>query len=249
METIIPKMWASFLSILSADFKTQWRNRRAVIMLVIVPVIILISWKGLVAKIGGPFILSSCITIGLTAVGLMGYSNAIARDRDRGVFQRLRVAPIPSSFIMISRLTVQFALIVLITAVVFVAGSYFDKITISPAGYAISFFAAMVGGALYLGLGQAIVGLIKNAETVNSTTRLVYFLFIIVGMLGEFGVLGSEIKNIVHWSPYGTVKCILSASMVPSMWNQQASLALLITVVYASLFSVIGIKKFKWNAR
>ena len=249
METIIPKTSKGFLSLLRADFKTQWRNRRSVIMLVIVPVIILISWKGLVERLGGPFVLASCTTIGLTAIGLMGYSNSIARDRDKGVFQRLRVAPIPPSFIMMSRLTVQLAMILLVTAVVFIGGFYFDKITITPVGYVLGFLASIIGGAVYLGLGQAIVGLIRNAETVNSTTRLVYFLFIIVGMLGEVGILGHDIGNAVHWSPYGTVKSILSAGMQPSLWDYKTSIALLVTLAYALLFSMVGIKKFRWNAR
>ncbi len=99
MQTVIPKPSAALLSLLRADLKTQWRNRRSVVMLLLIPVIILISWKGLIEQLnrmgknGGTFALSSCITIGLTAIGLMGYSNAIARDRDKGVFQRLRVTP------------------------------------------------------------------------------------------------------------------------------------------------------------
>src|SRR5258706_14520284 len=142
METIIPKTSIALSSLLRADFKTQWRNRRSVILLLLVPIIILISWKGLIEKVGGPFVLSSCITIGLTAIGLMGYSNAIARDRDKGVFQRLRVTPVPTWSIMISRLIVQLVMIMLVTTVVFLAGHYYDGITISTEGYALTFITA-----------------------------------------------------------------------------------------------------------
>ena len=135
MHTSIPSTSAILSSLLRADFTTQWRNRRSVILVVLVPVIILISWKGLVEKLGGTFVLSNCITIGLNAIGLMGYSNAIARDRDKGVFQRLRVAPIPSWSIMVSRLLVQLTMILIVTAAIFITGYYFDKISLSPAGY------------------------------------------------------------------------------------------------------------------
>lgn len=234
---------------LRADFTTQWRNRRSFVLVLMVPVVILISWKGIIEHFGGPFALSSCITIGLMAIGLMGYSNAIARDRDKGVFQRLRVAPVPSWCIMISRLTVQLSMILLVTILVFVAGYYFDGITIAPAGYALAFLAAIAGGAVYLGLGQVIVGLIKNPETVNSTTRLVYFIFIMVGMFGDFGALGKEWGEVVKWSPYGTVKHILSGSMQPGIWSNETTLALLATVGYAILLSGIGIAKFRWSTK
>jgi len=247
METTIPKTSAVFASLLRADFTTQWRNRRSFILVLAVPVIILISWKGIIDKLGGAFALSMCITIGLMAIGLMGYSNAIARDREKGIFQRLRVAPVPSWSIMGSRLTVQIIMISLLNILVFVAGYYFDNITISPTGYALAFIAAFVGGAVYLSLGQVIVGLIKNPETVNSTTRLVYFVFIMVGMFGEFGALGDQLTPIVHWSPFGTVRAVLAASMDPSKWNAGTTNALLATIGYSVVLATIGIRKFKWK--
>src|SRR5689334_20015589 len=90
MQTVIPKTSAALTSLLQADLKTQWRNRRSVVLLLLVPVLILISWKGLIAKVGGGFVLSTCVSLGLISIGLMGYTNSIARDRDKGVFQRLR---------------------------------------------------------------------------------------------------------------------------------------------------------------
>lgn len=249
MQTNIPKTSQALAALLRADFTTQWRNRRSLVLVLLVPVIILISWKGLIAQVGGPFALSSCITIGLTAIGLMGYSNAIARDRDKGVFQRMRVAPIPSWTIMISRIIVQLGMILLVTIGAFLTGYYVDHITIPAAGYAMALVAAFVGGAVYLGLGQMIVGLIRNPETVNSTTRLVYFAFILIGMFGEFGMLGTKLQQIIHWSPYGTVKRIVSDSLQPGLWNKESSLALLITIGYAAVFATLGIKWFKWNTR
>ena len=110
METSIPTTSTVLKSLLRSDLKTQWRNRRAVILTVLVPVIILYSWKQIINQIGGAFALGSCITVGLMATGLMGYTNSIARDRDKGIFQRLRVAPLPSWTIMASRLLVQLLL-------------------------------------------------------------------------------------------------------------------------------------------
>jgi ABC-2 type transport system permease protein len=249
MSTAIPKSSTAITALLRSDFITQWRNRRSVILVLVIPVMILISWKGLVNKLGGPFILATCINLGLTAIGLMGYANALARDRDKGIFQRLRVAPVPRSFIMISRLAVQLAMIILLTLVVFVVAYQHVKITLTPGGYILGVIAAFVGGALYLGLGQMIAGLQKSAETVNAVTRLVYFAFIMVGMFGDMGMLGKEVKAIVHWSPYGTVKSVVSAAMVPSQWANDTTFALLVTLGYSTIFAFLGIRWFKWNTK
>lgn len=193
--------------------------------------------------------LSTAITIGLMAIGLMGYSISISRDRDKGIFQRLRVAPVPTWAIMVSRISIQLMMIMILTLAVFVVGFENDKILLSWQGYAVTFFVAFLGGAVYLSVGQLIVGLIKNPETVNAVTRLVYFLFIMVGMFGELGVLGLKLKDIVHWSPYGSVKLMLAASMEPAKWNNDTTMAVLATIAYIVVFAGIGIKNFKWSSK
>ncbi|HEY5406432.1 MAG TPA: ABC transporter permease [Ginsengibacter sp.] len=247
METKIPKPSDAFASLMRSDFTTQWRNRRSVMMSLLVPLIILISWKGLIPKFGGAFVFSISLTIGLVSIGMMGYAISVARDRDKGIFQRLRVTPMPTSFIMISRLMVQLGMIALLTLCVFIIGYQVDKISLTPLGYILTFITAFLGGALYLGFGQMLVGLIKNAETVNSSTRLVYIAFIMLGMFGEL-TDNIEFKNIIHWSPFGTVKTMLAAAMLPSTWNNDATIALLVTIAYAVIFSFLGIKWFKWSS-
>lgn len=251
METSIPKTSTILKTLLRADFTTQWRNRRAVILTLIVPVIILASWKGLVASFGGPFVLANSIAIGLIATGLMGYSNTIARDRDKGIFQRLRVGPLPAWTIMGSRIAVQLGMIILITTFVFIAGYQFDKITLTPGGYALTYVTAIAGGLIYLSLGQAIVGGIRSPETVNATSRLIYFIFIMSGMFGEIYLkeAGKILHDIIIWSPYGTVKTILAAGMEPANWNNEASMALLVTFGYTAVFAFMGIKWFKWTSK
>lgn len=248
MDTL-PRFSSAFGALMRADFTTQWRNRRSFILVLFVPLIILITWKGLIARLGGPFTLASCITIGLVAIGLMGYSNSVARDRGKGVFQRLRVAPIHNWLIMLSRLSVQLAMILILTIACCLGGYYIDHISLSFQGYAITFITALMGGSVYLGIGQTIVGLIENPETVNSTSRLIYFLFILVGMFGGTGLLGEGFRQIVDWTPYGSVESIITSGMEPERWGSHASLALLVTVSYALLFTYIGIRNFKWGTK
>ena len=249
MATIIPSTATVFSTLLRADLTTQWRNRRASIPVVLIPVVILVAWKGLIDKFGGGFVLSNCITVGLNAIGLMGYSNAIARDRDKGIFQRLRVAPASNWSIMASRLTVQMVMIIILTSIVFLIGYQYDHIVLSARGYAFGFAMAIVGGAVYLSLGQMIVGLIKNPESVNATTRLVYFAFIIVGMFAEFGAFDPVIEKIVKYSPYGVVKHIVAAGVQPATWTGDTSYALLATIGYTIVFTFLGIRWFRWSTR
>jgi ABC-2 type transport system permease protein len=244
MEIAIPKTSAVLGALLKADFTTLWRNRRANLMSLLMPLIIVLTWKGLMP---GQFILSNAITLGITAVGLMGYSNSVARDRDKGVFQRLRVSPLPLWTIMASRLIVQLFMILLLTIIVFVAGSQYDHITMGLSGYVIGLFCSLLGGALYLALGQAVVGRIQNPETVSSTSRLIYLAFILTGMLGQFPYFPKEFREAINWTPYGTVKTILATGLESSHWDNPTVMALLVTIGYTIVFATLGIKWFKWS--
>ena len=249
MNSQLPKTSTAFLGLLRADFTVQWRNRRSAVLIFIVPVLIMYSWKGLAKTLGNGFVMATCITVGLIAIGLMGYSNTLAKDRDRGIFQRLRVSPVPSGMFMISRLTVQLVMIMILTAMLFVLASTQLHFELTVEGYVLGLLTALLGGGLYLGLGQIVAGLLKNAETVNATSRLIYFMFILVGMIGSTGLLGSEVKTAVQWSPYGTVSSGLAMAMQGGEWTTSGWLALLATLGYGLLFSFLGIKWFRWNVK
>lgn len=247
-DVVIPKPATVFKNLLRADLTTQWRNRRASILVVLIPSIILITWKGLIPRFGAAFVLANCITVGLNAIGLMGYTNSIARDRDKGIFTRLRITPAPRWTIMVSRLTVQLIMIAIVTLLLFIIGYQADQIIMQPSGYVLAFCVAIAGGAVYLSLGQAIVGLIRNAETVNVVTRLVFFLFIMIGMVGSIGGLGKEIQEISKWSPYGTVQRILADALFTNAWTNTSTMALFATIGYTLLFTIVGIRYFRWQS-
>lgn len=237
------------MSLLKADLTTQWRNRRASVMVVLLPVIIVIAWKALIEKTGGAFVLSNAITLGLNATGLMGYTNSLARDREKNIFQRLRVAPAPNWTIMGSRLTVQLVMITLVTVIVMITGYQYDHIVLTPLGYIAGLLISIVGGAVYLALGQAIVGRITNPETVNATSRLIYIAFIMIGMFGSLNMLGTFFNKVSVYTPYGTVQTIVSGALTPSTWTSHTTIALLITFGYTAVFAFLGIKWFKWSTR
>ena len=212
----IPSVKKVFKSLLRADFKVQWRQRRALLMSFVVPLVFLISWKSLIPVIGAANVLSICISIGLPAVGLMAYSLTVARDREKGIFQRLRAAPIPTWAIMTSRILVQAAVIGAMTLLTIILARFIDKIFISWDSALLMIVAALFGGLSFLALGQLVVAVISSSEAVNAATRLIYFPLAIIGAIGQIGVFGKTVQNIVEWSPFGTTKAKLAASITPA---------------------------------
>ncbi len=244
----LPKTGEAFRSLLRADFRIQWRNRRAMMMSLLMPVIFVISWKSLISSIGANAVLAICISVGLPATGLMAYSATTARDRERGVFQRLRAAPIPTWAIMVSRILVQVVVIIATALVTYIVAAKADHITIPLYSVPLMLAAAGFAGLTYLAIGQTIVGLVRSSDSVNAAARLVYLPLTIVGALGEVGLFGKTVKTITEYSPFGTSKTLISWSVSGAAPGKAVLVAFLLTLGYIAVFSYIGIRKFKWTS-
>jgi ABC-2 type transport system permease protein len=243
----IPSSFEAFKNLFRADLTVQWRQRRALMMSIILPVVFVVAWKGLIPTIGAATVLSLCIAVALPATGLMGYSATVARDRERGVFQRLRTTPISRWIIMTSRIAVQLVVILFTTLVTYFFAYYVDKISVPFPNLLLVFVAAVVGGLSFVALGQFIVAFIKSSEGVNAAVRLIYIPLALVGALGEIGLFGNLVKKIAVWSPLGTTQMLLAAAIHPSTITIVTLWALLATIGYGLIFAGIGIAGFEWS--
>jgi ABC-2 type transport system permease protein len=226
------------------------RNGRALIVNFVVPVILL---YGLFAnkrgsQLGAPTLrIAIVLMVGMLTLAVAIYSVNIARDRDRGVFQRLRATPAPGWTIMASRLAVQEAAILLLAVVVLIAARVLEGISLSPAAYGLTFVAVLICSACFLGIGQALVGLVKSADAVNAVAPLTLAPVLALGLLGHSTVLGDTLETVARWSPGGVVASLLSGAMQPGSWSSDTWWALLVSLVYSIVFVGIGVRWFRWS--
>src|SRR6266498_981401 len=147
------------------------RNKRSIVLSSALPLIQLYALFAVKRStlFGDPRLrVALCITLGIITLGVLGYSMAVARDREKGVFQRLRVTPAPTWTIMTSRLLVQVAAMLAMALVVLVAADLFKGVSLTAAGYLLTFICVIFSSALFLGVGQALAGLVKSADTLNA---------------------------------------------------------------------------------
>jgi ABC-2 type transport system permease protein len=132
------------------------KHRRALIVSLLLPVFLLLSTSANKAthNFGGSmFIIGLAIAYGLLATSILGYALTVARDREKGVFQRLRVTLAPTWTIMASRLPMQSVANVIIALVVVIIGNRIHH-TSTPVGqYALVLLVSILGGAVFLSIG------------------------------------------------------------------------------------------------
>jgi ABC-2 type transport system permease protein len=251
-----PALGLIFGSLLRADFTVLLRSGRTLLLNIALPILILIitdlnggKRAGALAVDGAGFYIGLALTYGLMSSSLIGYSLTVARDREGGVFQRLRVTPAPTWAIMTSRLLVQIILDLIMTVLVVIIGGIIHNTTYGPGQYLLIVCVSILGGAMFLAIAQAIVGLVRSSAVVNAVGRVLYVVLLLLGLLGSSGILGTTVKDISNWSPVGAMINLYGGVLDTSKWDWTDTNGLIATVGYIIIGAFIGIRWFRWESR
>ena len=239
-------------SLLRADTAVLLRSRVSAVLSVVLPIVILVAttFGKAGARLGGAgTIIGLALTLGLITSGLLGYSLTLAHDREVGVLQRLRVSPAPTWTIMTSRLSVQVAASLIASAVVVVIGAILHGLTLNAAQYALVLAIAVLGAAVFLAIGQALVALVQSTSAINAIGRILFIILVLLGLVGATGILGDTIKSIAGWSPVGALMTLFSDALNAPPWNDQDIYSLLACFGYIIVFTFVGIRWFRWDVR
>ena len=243
-------------SLLRADFTVLLRSGRTLLLNILVPIVILVIFglhlgnkTNALTQGGAGFTVGLALTYGLMASSLMGYSITVARDRDSGVFQRLHVTPAPTWAIMTSRLLVQIVVDLIMTVVVLIIGGIIYSTAFNVGQYLLIICVSILGGAMFLAIAQAVVGLVRSAVVVNAVGRILYIVFLLLGLLGSSGILGSTVKAISDWSPVGAMINLYGGVLNTAHWDWTDTNGLIAAVGYIIIGAFIGIRWFRWESR
>ncbi len=240
------------LSLARADLLALVKNPRRLLLSFLLPIVLLIVTNGSKAThhLGGAlYVMGLAIAYGLVSVSILGYALGVARDRENGVFQRLRVTPAPTWTIMASRLGMQGLANLVMALIVVIVASQMHHISLSATDYLLVLAISVLGGAVFVAIGQALVGLVKSADTVNAAGRILLIALIILGLFGQSGSLGGFWESVSRWSPVGIVMTLFGGVLKLSAWNSQDWLSIVACVGYIVVFAAIGIRWFRWEAQ
>jgi ABC-2 type transport system permease protein len=246
-----PSIRTIFTALLQADFASFLKHRRALIVSLLLPFFILITTNrgGAVNRFGGAeFLIGLAIAYALCATAIVGYALSMARDRERGVFRRLRVTPAPTWAIMTSRLMLQVLSNLIISLFVVILGTRLHHLSPSIGQYLLVLLVSILAGAVFLSIAQALVGLVRSADTLQAVARVLLAVLILLGMLGQSGALGNFWGHIATWSPVGVVMTMFAGVIDLHTWAGHQTGALAAAVGYVLICTGIGIRWFQWDA-
>ncbi|MDQ4212820.1 ABC transporter permease [Microbacterium sp. ASV81] len=245
-----PPVGLALASLFRADALVLLRSRVSAVLSILLPVVIVVVTSfGKANRLGGGAqVVGLALTLGLVTSCLLGYSLNLAHDREVGVLQRLRVSPAPTWTVMVSRLVVQVASNMIGSIIVIIVGAIVHGLTLGAGQYLLMLGIAVLGAAVFLSLGQALVALVRTTSAINAIGRILFIVLVLIGLLGGTGILGDVVKSISGWTPVGALMNLFTDAAAGTGWADQDTYAMIACVGYIAVFSFLGIRWFRWDS-
>lgn len=239
-------------SLLRADLTTAMKNARTLIIGAVMGLLVIVSTRSEqdAHHLGGPaYAVGVATAVTLMTTAILGYAMSMGRDRESGVLRRLQVTPAPGWAIIASRMVAQASSALVLALAIVVIGSRIDSLSLSAAQYALVLAFSLLGIAVFLSIGQALVGLIRSAGAVNAAGRAVFVVLTVLGLLGEAGALGGTWAAIAPCTPLGAIMTLYERVLDPAAWSSRDTVSMLTSAGYIVILATAGIRWFRWEAR
>ncbi len=249
-----PAPGGTLAALMSAEMHAFARSGRSLIWTIAVPLLVLVIGesqlpKGISAQAPTLEIVSIALALGIFTLGLFGYATVLATYRERGVFERLRCAPVPAWQILGARLLVQMLAVILQAVLLFVVAwaAYGVAPSLVGAGYALA--VTMLAGLCALAIGQVIVALVGTAQGTSAVARVLFILLMLLdGFFFRSSRWPSALQTFAKWTPIRIATRLMQDGLVSAHWGAADVRYLLALAVWIAVLAYLGVSRFRWQA-
>ena len=136
-----------------------------------------------------------------------------------------------------------------IALVVVIVGTQMHHISLLGRQVRTGPLVSILGGAVFLSIGQALVGLVKSSDSVNAAGRLLMIGLILPRLSARAGRSAAPGSRSPAGARVGIVMTLFAGVLNLSAWDHTDTLTLVAAFAYIVVFAGIGIRWFQWDAR
>ncbi len=250
-----PSAGVTFWALVRAERIAYGRGARTLVWTALVPVCILVLGELEVPQglrhTSAPTleIVALAITTGAFALGLFGYGSTLANHRDRGIFQRLRCAPVPSWQLLGARSVVQLLGVVVQSLAVFMVARVAYGVAPGGKGALLASVVIVASGIAALAIGQVVVALSRSASTATAVSRLLLVvLFLLEGVFVATQSWPVWLQQVADGTPVRLSLNLLTDALVHQRWDPSDLRDLSGLLVWTAILGYIGVTRFRWES-
>ena len=230
--------------------RLNFRTPLAVAYGYLMPILFLFGFAG-IFRTGKPPLLAEIgqlLTITILGSAALGLPTALVAERERGVWRRYRLLPVPPAALLAGAIVARF-MIVLGAVALQLALAHLVFGTPWPAQPATFVAALLVTTFAFLGLGLVIAALADGVPAVQALGQCLFLPMILLGGVGvPLAVLPDWAQRFAGFMPGRYAVVALQAGFADGRGPFGVGFALLALVVMGAAATVIGLLLFRWDA-
>ena len=231
------------------SLKLNFRSLQALVYGYLVPVFFLLAFGSVFRSDLPPLLhqMGQLLTISILGGACFGLPTALVAERERGVWRRYRLLPVPTSSLVASTLLVRL-IIIGSAAVLQIALARLIYQTPLPAHLGQICIAFLFVGFAFLGLGLLIAALANDVPAVQALGQCLFLPMIMIGGVAvPLTILPEWAQRIASFMPGRYAVDLFQRCFTNPNGLQGASFEMVALVVIGTSAGCAGIKLFRWE--
>ncbi len=192
------------------------------------------------------WLLPGVVVSNIMASGFMGNAVAMIAWRERGIFTRIAVTPMPLWQIMLARVCTQITVLIAQAVIAIIVGTLLFHFSFDPTHIPLTLLFLILGTIVFLALGQVIASLTTRVELGNIISQGVYIVFsFLTGVILPLELLPGPLSHVASYTPSYMAVSLLRGAMLQGTAGPTPLLFIAGLLAYCVVAIAISARFFK----
>ena len=238
-----------FLILTRANMLMNMRNRTTLFWNFAFPIGLIILY-GVIWPDAISWLTAGIVVLNLMSSGMLGDATRLTDLRERGILRRVRATPLPAAHLIASYVAARLVLLLAQSAAIIGTAALIYGARFSWGGLLAALPLAIVGGLVFLLLGQAIATVAPSTSAAAAIGQAIYFpLMFVSNLFVPLEQLPAWLGNTTRWTPAAMLVDMLRPALLPVPAAQPAAINALGLACYGLLALVLAARLFRWEPR
>jgi ABC-2 type transport system permease protein len=189
------------------------------------------------------------VVLNIMSSGIHGDAGQMTSMRDRGILRRVHATPLPAWQLIASYVATRLMLLLIQSAAIVATAVLIYHAQFTWSGLADAVPLALVGGLVFLLIGQLISAVAPSSGAANAIGQAIYFpLMFVSNLFLPIELLPAWLASFTRWSPATMLVDMVRPALVPVPASQAALVNIAGLAIYGFVALILAARFFRWES-
>ena len=190
------------------------------------------------------------VVLNIMSSGIVGDSARLTTLRERGILRRVQATPLPTWQLIAAYVLTRLVLVLAQSAAIVATAVLVYGAEFTWSGLATALPLAIVGGLVFLALGQLISAIAPTSGAANAIGQVVYFpLMFVSNLFLPIDQMPGWLARVSQWTPATMLVDMVRPALVPVPAHQATLFNLAGLAAYGCVALFLAARLFRWEPR